>query len=47
MVSWWAEPEALRTYLASEDHRRSHGRIPGDPAEPRPDGSERFTVVAR
>jgi heme oxygenase (mycobilin-producing) len=47
MVSWWTEPEALRTYLASEDHRRSHARIPDQPAKPRPDGLEQFTVVAR
>jgi heme-degrading monooxygenase HmoA len=45
MVSWWAGPKALRTYLASEDHRRSHARTPDDPAKPRPDGLERFTVA--
>src|SRR5688572_8313663 len=47
MVSWWDSPEAFRSYMRSDEHRRSHDRIPTDPVRPRAAGVDRFDVVAR
>lgn len=47
MVSWWDHDDAFRAYLRSEAHRRSHARMPGGPARPRPAGLSTFEVVAR
>ncbi len=45
MVSWWDDRESFTSYMRSDSHRRSHARIPDDPA-PRPVGFSRYTVVA-
>lgn len=47
MVSWWTSKDAYAAYMRSDDHRRSHDRIPTDPAAPRATGIGRFRVVAR
>lgn len=47
MVSWWTSKDAYAAYMRSDDHRRSHHRIPTDPAAPRATGIGRFRVVAR
>lgn len=47
MVSWWSDAESFSDYMRSQDHRRSHDRIPKGPAAPRPAGFSRFRVVAR
>ncbi len=47
MVSWWDAPEAFQAYMQSDDHRRSHERIPTGDDRPRPRGFRRFRVVAR
>ena len=33
MVSRWRDRECFKTYMRSDDHRASHGRIPPDLAE--------------
>jgi diguanylate cyclase (GGDEF)-like protein len=47
MVSWWDGEEAFRSYMASEDHRVSHARIPGGELRPRPATFRRYEIVAR
>jgi diguanylate cyclase (GGDEF)-like protein len=47
MVSWWDTEAAFRAYMASEDHRVSHARIPGGEQRPRPVTFRRYQVVAR
>jgi len=47
MVSWWDSEEEFRAYMGSDDHRRSHARIPGGPLRPRPDTFHRYEVIAR
>ncbi|MFW6010179.1 MAG: antibiotic biosynthesis monooxygenase, partial [Actinomycetota bacterium] len=47
MVSWWDREEDFRAYMASEDHRRSHARIPGGQLRPRPETFRRFEIITR
>ena len=47
MVSWWDSAEVFREYMRSDDHRRSHDRIPAGDLAPRPHSFRRFRVVAR
>ena len=46
MVSWWADLESFKAYMRSDDHKRSHARIPEHPARPRGVAFTRYTVVA-
>lgn len=46
MVSWWKTREAYVDYMRSDAHRRSHDRIPADPARPFAVGVGQFDVVA-
>ncbi len=47
MVSWWDTEEAFNAYMRSDDHRRSHARIPGGPDRARPRKFRRYKVIAR
>ena len=47
MVSWWTSPEEFRSYMRSDDHRRSHDRIPTGDLRPRPREFRRYRIVAR
>jgi len=47
MISRWQSRDHFRAYMRSEDHRRSHGRIPKGPAAPRPAGFSDYDQVAR
>ena len=47
MVSRWSSREVFVAYMRSEDHRRSHDRIPGGPHAPRAAGFDEFDLVAR
>jgi heme oxygenase (mycobilin-producing) len=47
MVSWWRSRHDYAAYMRSDEHRRSHERIPKDPAAPRATGVGTFRVVAR
>jgi heme oxygenase (mycobilin-producing) len=47
MVSWWQDEASFRQYMGSDDHRQSHARVPRGPNRPRPDGFDRFEIVAR
>ena len=47
MVSWWDSEAAFRSYMASQDHRLSHERIPGGELRPRPDTFRRYELIAR
>lgn len=47
MVTWWESPAHFRAYMRSEEHDRSHARVPTDPYRPRGRGLDRYTVVAR
>jgi heme oxygenase (mycobilin-producing) len=47
MISWWDDETAFRAYMGSDDHRRSHARIPAGPDRPRPAGFEGYRVVTR
>ena len=46
MVSWWADRDSFAAYMRSDSHRRSHARIPAEPARPRPVTFSRYTVIA-
>jgi heme oxygenase (mycobilin-producing) len=46
MITRWASKEAFTAYMRSDDHRRSHRRIPGGPHAPRAAGFEEFRQVA-
>ena len=46
MISWWTNPDAFRAYLRSDQHRRSHARIPTEPARPRGVRVERFSLLS-
>lgn len=46
MSSWWRSRAAFVEYMRSDDHRRSHARIPDGAARPRPVALSRFDVVA-
>ena len=45
MVTWWDSPAAFHHYLRSDAHRRSHARIPEEPARPRGVRVERFSLL--
>ncbi len=45
MVSWWDTREDFVAYMRSDSHRRSHARVPDDPA-PTPGGVRRWEVIA-
>ncbi len=45
MVTWWETDDAFRQYMRSESHRRSHARIPSEPARPRAVRVDRFSLV--
>lgn len=47
MVSWWDSADAFEDYMRSEDHRRSHRRIPSSEDGPRPLKFRRFRVMSR
>ena len=47
MVSWWDSQECFASYMRSEEHGRSHERIPTGEHRPRPRGFRRYTIVAR
>jgi heme oxygenase (mycobilin-producing) len=47
MISRWTSREQFVRYMRSEDHRRSHDRIPDGPHAPRAGGFDEFDVVAR
>ncbi|HEX7168314.1 MAG TPA: antibiotic biosynthesis monooxygenase family protein [Acidimicrobiales bacterium] len=46
MVSRWASKETFQEYMRSDEHRRSHARIPGGEHAPRPAGFADYDVVA-
>lgn len=47
MVSWWDTEADFTSYMRSDDHRRSHARIPGGPARARPVQFRRYALIAR
>ena len=47
MVSWWDKEADFTAYMQSDDHRRSHARIPGGPDRARPRRFRRYQVIAR
>ena len=47
MVSWWDDESAFKAYMASDDHRDSHARIPDGEMRPRPERFTRYEVFAR
>ena len=47
MVSWWDSQDAFKAYMGSEEHRRSHRRIPTGPDRPVARTFRRYRVVAR
>lgn len=46
MISWWDDQECFSNYMRSEDHRRSHHRIPTGEDRPRPRRFRRYEVIA-
>ncbi len=46
MVTWWDDEASFRAYMGSMAHRRSHARVPTEPAAARGVGLRRFTRVA-
>jgi heme-degrading monooxygenase HmoA len=47
MVSWWDSQDAFKAYMGSEDHRRSHRRIPRGPDRPVASAFRRYRLVTR
>ncbi len=45
MVTWWDTADDFRQYMQSDSHRRSHNRIPSQPARPRAVRVDRFSLV--
>ncbi|MDO8309330.1 MAG: antibiotic biosynthesis monooxygenase family protein [Actinomycetota bacterium] len=45
MVSWWDDAERFAEYMKSDDHRRSHARIPSAPERPRGTAFRRYRLV--
>ena len=46
MVTWWESEVAFKNYMRSESHRRSHERVPSQPARARPVRVDRFSLIA-
>jgi heme oxygenase (mycobilin-producing) len=46
MITRWASKEAFVAYMRSDDHDRSHARVPTGPDGPRAAGFEEFRQVA-
>jgi heme-degrading monooxygenase HmoA len=46
MICKWETREQFLSYMRSEDHKRSHARIPKGPLGPSPAGFTEYTVVA-
>lgn len=46
MTSWRASRDAFADYMRSDDHRRSHARIPHGAARPALTAMHRYAVVA-
>ncbi len=46
MVSWWDDVACFRDYMRSDDHRRSHARIPTEPERPHASGLRRYRLVS-
>jgi heme-degrading monooxygenase HmoA len=47
MVSWWESRESFTAWMRSAAHDRSHARVPGGEAAPRPVRFDRYEVIAR
>jgi|SRR5271166_2209026 len=47
MTSWWASRDAFAAYMRSDDHRRSHTRIPQGVARPTLTALHRYVVIAQ
>ena len=47
MVSWWNTEADFAAYMRSDDHRRSHTRIPSGPDRARPVKFRRYELIAR
>ena|SRR5579884_1331672 len=47
MLCRWDSREQFLAYMRSEDHRRSHARIPRGENGPRPAGFDEYDTVAR
>ena len=45
MVTWWETADAFARYMRSDSHRRSHARIPSEPARPKAVRVDRFSMV--
>ncbi len=45
MVSWWDSRDDFTAYMRSEQHRRSHQRIPTQPVKPRGVGLHRYERI--
>jgi heme-degrading monooxygenase HmoA len=46
MICRWESREQFLAYMRSDDHRRSHARIPQGPAAPSPAGFSEYTLVS-
>ncbi len=47
MTSWWDSRDAFANYMRSDDHRRSHARIPHGAARPTLMALHRYALIAR
>lgn len=45
MVTWWESADAFAQYMRSDSHRRSHARIPSEPARPKAVRVDRYSLV--
>jgi heme-degrading monooxygenase HmoA len=47
MTLWWASRDAFAGYMRSDDHRRSHARIPQGIARPTLIALYRYVLIAQ
>lgn len=46
MTSWWRDRTTFARYMRSEDHARSHARVPDGPHAPSLESLHRYEVVS-
>lgn len=47
MTSWWQDTTSFARYMRSDDHARSHARVPTGAGAPALESLHRYEVIAR
>ena len=46
MASWWTDPHSFAAYMRSDDHHRSHARVPDGQNRPTLQSVNRYEVIS-